>query len=104
MAYNPNQLTEFVREVTQLVLREDIRRRDWQRQTDAVRLACVVSQMWAENPDRVVLVDGRIENSLIREALNNGNVKGFFNQRVPRQETEMPSCDYVRHEVWKRHG
>lgn len=81
MAYNPNQLTEFVREVTQLVPREDIRRRDWQRQTDAVRLACVVSQMWAEDPERVVLVDGRIENGLIREALNSGSVKGFFSQR-----------------------
>ncbi len=81
MAHNHNQLTEFVREVTQLVPRADIRRRDWKRQTDAVRLACVASQMWSEDPERVVLVDGRIENGLIREALNSGSIKGFFNRR-----------------------
>lgn len=81
MAYNPNQLTEFVQEVAQLVPRADIRRRDWKRQTDAVRLACVTSQMWAEDPERVFLVDGRIETGLIREALNSGSVRGFFNQR-----------------------
>jgi hypothetical protein len=81
MTYNPTQLPKFVDTLSRVVKRCDIQRSDWKRQTDAVRVSCIAAQMIAEDSDRVFLVDGRIDTSLINQALQSENVKGFFNQR-----------------------
>jgi hypothetical protein len=81
MTYMPAQLETFVDELSRVIKRCDIQRSDWKRQTDAVKVSCVAAQMVAEDPNQVFLVDGRIEASIISQALRGGNVKGFFNQR-----------------------
>jgi len=81
MAYEQTQLPAFERAVTTTIRKADLQRSDWKRQTDAVKLMCVAAQMIAEDPERVFLIDVRIETSVIGEALRSGNPKGFFNQR-----------------------
>ena len=81
MSYLPSHLAYFVAAMTEAVRAEDVRRCEWAKQTDAVRLAAVVAQMQAEAPERIILVDGRIAKSVIGAALRSGDPKGFFNRR-----------------------
>ena len=81
MAYDTTQLPDFIQAVEQAVRADDLRRSDWRRQTDAVRIAAIVAQMSAEPLGSVILVDGRIETSMITAALRSGSIKQFFNRR-----------------------
>lgn len=44
-------------------------------------MAAVVAQMNAEAPGQVVLVDGRIADAVVMEAVSNGDPKQYFSQR-----------------------
>lgn len=81
MAYQNEHLPKFIKLVTETVGRNDLQRTDWRRQTDAVQLTCILAQMVSEDDDHVFLVDGRIETSLIRDAVSSGDPKKFFSQR-----------------------
>ena len=81
MPYHPDQLPAFALAMSGVVRTGDLQRSDWRRQTDAVQLVAVVAQMEAEASERVVLVDGRIANTAMMEAISSGNPKRYFNRQ-----------------------
>lgn len=80
MSYHPDQLPAFAQMMSEVVHVGDLQRSDWKRQTDAVQLAAVASQMSAEAPDCLVLVDGRISDHVVMQAISSGRAKRYFNR------------------------
>lgn len=80
MPYLPEQLPTFARAMADVVHEGDLQRSDWRRQTDAVRYASIATQMHAEAPERVVLVDGRISDAVVAAAIASGDPKRHISQ------------------------
>ena len=81
MSYHFSQLPAFAEAMAKIIHPGDLQRSDWKRQTDAIRLAAVIAQMESEAPDKIILVDGRISDAVVMEAVSNGDPKRYFSQR-----------------------
>ncbi len=83
MSITPEHLRKTVHHLSASVTFNDLARRDWRRQTDAVKLTFVVARLFADLGPRVVFVDGNINDRVKLTALSApAGVKGFFNRRL----------------------
>lgn len=81
MPYHSDQLTVFTEAMSDVVHTGDLQRSDWRRQTDAIQFVAIAAQMSAEASAQVILVDGRISDAVVMDAVSSGNPKRYFNRR-----------------------
>lgn len=81
MAITAAEITALQRYLGNAVELAHLARSDWRRQTDIVQEAFIVARLFLDTAGAAVFVDGHIDNHLKREAIESGDVKGFFNRR-----------------------
>lgn len=75
------QLGRFSHAIRETVEWDDLQRKDWKSQTDAVRVAASAATLAAMDGGQVVLIDIRIDLHLAHAAVTSGNPKGYFSKR-----------------------
>lgn len=83
MAYNSTQLDTIIRSLLGVVKYADLRSKEWDRQTDAIKMQFANAQMFSENKERFFLFDVHISEELKHEAVIGGTkfITQFFNKR-----------------------
>ena len=73
---------------------EDLRSGSWKRQTDLVHQVFYAAAMISTYGKRALFIDVRIEEHLMREAVQSGQVKQFFNRRFHDLGVDWPRLVY----------
>jgi len=83
MSYNTTQLSSIIGSLRGVIKHTDLKSKDWERQTDAVKMQFANAQMFAEDRNRFFLFDAHISPELKHQAISQGTNYSaqFFNKR-----------------------